>query len=109
MHENLTYKMEVTIANPSSEETETYTAKWEFHQKENDYGNKWWAKMKPLDNFKFVGDMVFDLRYTPFTPDKTISFITDWAERLWNGKEGAWEVKDIEIEKSPNLELGQER
>jgi len=94
------YKMNVTIREPYTEEGTVgelfFKTDWEFSKNEKTYGNGYYARLKG-EGFDPMG---FDLRYDKsFDKAHPEKWIEEWARNYWNGKNGAWMVKEIEITK----------
>lgn len=53
-----------------------------------------------IDNGEGFGNRI-DLRYdTTFNPDKKTEYLEEWARLYWNGENGAYIVKSLEISKA---------
>lgn len=93
------YKVVVDIIDPETKEGMysglQFNLDAEFSCNEKDYGNGYYAYV----GGKGFQEMCYDLRYTKFNPAKEEQWIKDWANGYWSGKDGAWVVRSIKIEK----------
>lgn len=88
---NVTYTL-----NDGDGTTETFKATVGFSGSADDYGNGYYMGIKSkAEPFGLQG---YDIRYdTTFSIDRAISYIADFYERRYNGKNGAWSLKGIRI------------
>ena len=96
----MNYKMTVIIRDPETEQgmssdmVMNLTASFDYDP--NNYGNGHYVGIKGGQGFYNL----YDLRYDKdFHRDAKIQWLVDWACRYWNGKNGAYEVKSITVEK----------
>lgn len=96
----MNYKMTVIIRNPETEPgmnsdiVMNLTA--EFSSNPDDYGNGYYVGINGEKGFGFL----YDLRYNhDFNKEEKEVWLTRWAHHYWNGKNGAYEVKSLTIEK----------
>ena len=91
------YTMNVTIVKPNEEETMSFEMSWEFAYNEDDYGNGHHALVKS----EAFPTTAYDLRYdTSFNRNKKEEWLVRWAKNYWNGENGAWAVKSVEVTKA---------
>ena len=94
------YKMEVIIA-PTKESGDlneperTMILDARFAKREDTYGNGHYLRITGNDGFR----VSYDIRYDrDFRPNRKVTYLLDWANYYWSGKDGAWKVKSIKIE-----------
>lgn len=97
------YNMNVIIANPDTPEGMTsdlfMAIECEFAYNPNQYGNGHYLCLRN-QNLPF-GKEILDLRYdTRFNPAHKERYLEDWAHAYWNGKNGAYVVKSLNISKA---------
>lgn len=93
------YKMAVTIYNPKAEagmnSDLVYIMECEFTYNPDTYGNGYYVLIS-ADTF----ENFYDLRYDDsFHKDKPEVWLANWAYTYWSGKNGAYDVKRLCIEK----------
>jgi hypothetical protein len=94
------YQMIVTISNPDTPKgmfsALNLNLEWKFSKNDKTYGNKYYVRVQG-EGFEPMG---FDLRYDKsFDKNHPEKWIEAWARNYWNGKDGAWQVAKLEIEK----------
>ena len=98
------YKMKVTIT-PTAEVFEFYPEATDmtfdlvcaFAHQDDTYGNGYWMGISG----KGFGGGCFDIRYdTTFDPNKAGEYLEKWARSYWCGKDGAYAIKELTIEKA---------
>lgn len=92
------YTMTVVIEDPKTEKGKNselmLRLKVAFTHNEDDYGNGYWVMIKGDKGF----ENFYDLRYDKtFYTNLKMAWLTDWAEKYWNGKNGAYRLKGISI------------
>lgn len=98
----MNYKMKVIITDP---ETPAGMAgmvgemiikmNCSFFYNSKQYGNGYSLKIR-TDDGRF--EQGFDLRYDKtFKKAEKEKWLEDWAKNYWNGKNGAWAIKTLEI------------
>lgn len=94
------YQMIVKITDPNTPKrmnlnliTKLYCC---FAYNPKDYGNGFFVKI----DGKLYGPIILDLRYDKsFNSKKPEEWLKSWANNYWSGKNGAWKIKRILIEK----------
>lgn len=94
------YQMIVKITDPNTPKgmklnliTKLYCC---FAYNPKDYGNGFFLKI----DGKLYGPRILDLRYDKsFNSKKPEEWLKSWANNYWSGKNGAWKIKRILIEK----------
>ena len=94
----MNYKMIVTITDPDTEKgmysVLRFVLDCTFVYDSEQYGNGFFLSIK-CENFEF---MFFDLRYDrTFKKSEKEKWLEEWAKSYWNGKNGAWVVKSLDI------------
>lgn len=99
------YTMSVIINDPNTEEGMNsdliFLLEADFVHDAEQYGNGYQVAIGSRKDsaIPFYRSIV-DLRYnTDFDPDKKISWLADWADNYWSGKDGAYKLKSIGITK----------
>jgi len=95
------YTMKVKLTDPKTAEGMMselfFTMDWEFAYNEDDYGNGHHALVKS----EAFPTTAYDLRYdNTFHRNKKEEWLVSWAKNYWNGKNGAWAVKSVEVTKA---------
>lgn len=96
------YNMTVTISDPNTEEgmdsTLILKMQAKFSYSPNRYGNGYYLAIIG-DEGKFQN--LYDLRYNcDFREDAKEDFLKEWAASYWTGKDGAYRLDDLKIEKT---------
>lgn len=94
------YMMKVTIANPDTPKGMNsdlfLKLTCSFSYNPNTYGNGHYVSIKGKD----FNPEILDIRYdTSFNRHKKEEWLERWARYYWSGKNGAYAVKSITIEK----------
>lgn len=94
------YQMTVTIANPDTPAGMSSDLVFKidcfFAYDPEQYGNGHWLKMKKRGPEGFENH--YDLRYDDsFDRNNKPAWLERWARSYWNGKDGAYYVKDLKI------------
>lgn len=94
------YQMNVKIIDPNTEEGMVsglfFQLDWEFSYDKKRYGNGFYARAKG----KGFDPMGFDLRYDrSFDKNHPEKWMEEWARNYWNGREGAWQIARLDIQK----------
>ena len=94
------YSMKVRITDPNTPEGMfselMFDLKCTFVYDEEQYGNKYYVNIK-AEGFS---PQYIDLRYdASFSADKKEEYLEKWARSYWSGKNGAWAIKSLEINK----------
>lgn len=90
-----TFNVTYTINNGRGE-TKSFKTKVFFGGKANDYGNGYYMGIKGVG--EPFGSQGYDIRYdSSFNIDRAISYIADFYERRYDGKNGAWSLIGIRI------------
>lgn len=99
------YNMTVTIKDPYTEKNMNsdliFLLEADFVHDAEQYGNGYQVAIGSRKDsaIPFYRSIV-DLRYdTDFDPDKKISWLADWAEHYWSGKDGAYKLESIAIQR----------
>lgn len=92
------YKMIVTITDPDTKKgmysALRFVLDCTFVYDSEQYGNGYFLTIES-ENFE---TKYFDLRYDrSFKKAEKEKWLEDWAKNYWNGKNGAWAVKTLEI------------
>lgn len=96
----MNYTMKVLLTDPETPK-EMYSGLFlnlscSFAYDENQYGNGHYVSIKGNDFCR----VVIDLRYDhTFDRNKKEEWLEHWARNYWTGKNGAWEIKSLEITK----------
>lgn len=96
------YLMTVTIADPETPAGMSsdllFKIECSFAYDPEQYGNGHWLKLKKRGIEGFENHV--DLRYDPdFDRNDKPTYLEKWARNYWSGKDGAYYVKSIRIEK----------
>ena len=97
------YKMIVEIADPNVEMGYVSGLHFDlvstFYQDENGYGNGHWVTICGSGAISHF-ENTYDLRYDKtFNRGKKEEWLRNWAKSYWSGKDGAWAVVALTIEK----------
>lgn len=103
------YKMKVVITDPKTPEGMTnalfFDLECNFVCDENQYGNGHYATIRG-ENFH---EQIIDLRYDKsFNRNNKENWLEKWAKSYWNGQNGSWVIKSLEITKTAQKEKGGE-
>lgn len=95
---NLNYKMTVEIYDPDTPSGMFSSLKLylfcEFFCDPNDFGNGCYVSIRGEGFSKNV----FDIRYDKsFNIDEPDVWLKNWAKNYWNGCNGAWKTKSLQI------------
>lgn len=92
------YLMNVTIKNPNhkSEMCSDLLLKLNcyFAREEEGYGKKTWLSIHGVGDFEQCIDLRYDKNYHR---GKEKQYLEYWARNYWTGKNGAWEIKSLNI------------
>lgn len=101
------YKMKVTITDPHTEENMfsslNFNLDCKFTYNPEQYGNGYYVTITSNKFFCHGTDLRiygqgFDLRYDKsFDRNNKAKWLEEWAKNYWNGKNGAWAIKTLEI------------
>lgn len=94
------YKMQVIIYDPNTEKGMSsdlvQNLECYFSHMEQDYGNGYHLAIRMGDGYMNA----YDLRYDKdFHKDEKEVFLVRWAYNYWTGKDGAYAIKRLTIEK----------
>lgn len=94
------YKMKVTITDPCTKENMfsslNFILDCKFTHNPEEYGNGYYV-MITSNGDGFYGQGI-DLRYDKsFDRHNKAKWLEEWAKNYWNGKNGAWAIKTLEI------------
>lgn len=100
----MTYKMKVRITDPNTPKGMTselcFKLICSFIYDSEQYGNGFFLNIEG-EGFE---DKFFDLRYDrSFKKSEKEKWLENWAESYWSGKNGAWGIKSLEIEKEERV------
>lgn len=92
------YQMKVVITDPETPKGMTsdlfFDLSCRFTYDEEQYGNGHYVSIGSKEFYR----QVFDLRYDlTFDRNNKVKWLEDWARNYWNGKNGAWIIKSLEI------------
>ena len=91
----MNYAMNVVISNPDSGNVVQMDLTAEFCKNENTYGNGFYMG---IENESGSFSVSYDIRYDrSFNPSDKVSYLTQWANNFWNGKEGAYKVDKLTV------------
>ena len=94
------YRMKVQIVDPQTPKGMTsglfLDLTCSFSHDENQYGNGYWLVIKGEGFYPQYYDLRYDKSFDPGNKEKLLE---DWARNYWTGKNGAWAIESIEIEK----------
>ena len=97
------YTMTVTIADPETPKGMSsdllFKIDCTFAYDHEQYGNGHFLKLKKrgIEGFENFVDLRYD---ETFDPNNKPAFLEKWARSYWSGKDGAYYVKAIRIEKA---------
>lgn len=96
------YNMTVIIADPNTPKGMSsdlvYKIECTFAHDPEQYGNGHWLRLKKRGPEGFENHI--DLRYdADFDRNNKPAWLEKWAKAYWNGKDGAYFVKSLRIEK----------
>ena len=95
------YEMHVFISDPNTMEGMSSQLLLKltalFHYNPKQYGNGYYLSIKSnISDFSCQYDIRYDKN---FNPDDKISYLTQWANTYWSGKNGAYKVDELTINK----------
>lgn len=95
------YKMTVVIYNPNTKTGNNSDIVFKltatFFKNDDTYGNKHYVNITDCHGF----DNHYDIRYdTSFRENNKAEWLECWARNYWTGKDGAYAIKELKIEKA---------
>lgn len=98
------YEMKIRITDPNTPKGMTselcFKLKCTFVYDAEQYGNGFFVDIESK-NFE---SKFFDLRYDrSFRKSEKEKWLENWARNYWNGKNGAWGIKSLEIKEMKEL------
>ena len=93
--------MKVFISNPNTEKSMSSQVFLNliavFHHDKKQYGNGYYLR---IENESGSFSNYYDLRYdTDFKPSDKIGYLIQWANNYWSGKNGAYKIDKLIINK----------
>lgn len=88
------YLMNVVIESPTKDKEETLSLRCYFTRDEEGYGKKTWLSIHGNHGFEQYLDLRYDKNYHR---GKEKEYLEYWAHNYWTGKNGAWEIKSLDI------------
>lgn len=95
---NLNYKMTVEIYDPKSTAGKLSCLRLylfcDVFCDRNDFGNGCYVSIRGEGFSKSFIDVRYDKSFNIAEPDV---WLKDWAKKYWNGSNGAWKIKSLQI------------
>ena len=86
------YKMNITIT--KNQEEKTHNLNCEFFYDKKEYGNGYYLGIFGKDLYEKYLDIRYDITFRSKEKEK---YLVNWAYDYWNGENGAWSIKSLEI------------
>ena len=90
----MNYRVLVKIMNPKTKSVQDMELFAEFSHNPKTYGNGYYVYLSMENGWEHLYDLRYDMT---FNPNNKSEWLKDWARAFWTGKNGAFELRSVEV------------